>query len=285
MDDYAAARFLLAAKFDTGRAVKNMRDYLAWRRAIPGPNQPPNEWLNGSAVIVPFEDRFGRPVVVLRLRYIFPGQVPEDLFERGFCATLDAVMGHLLARRAAGADLAENPLDQYVCWIDTEGASMKNFSSTAVKMMQRMATTRYAERVAKMYVLSPGVAVRTIWGTVKRMLLERTQNNIRMVPAGEVFAVLHDLLGPEAPQLLPPAYGGQARPWPAPAEARSLEDKAGRLAAQAWRALGTAPSWDMGCAAQTHDNAAQQPRRPRSASSDSGTPTCSPCFAWFRLGT
>merc|ERR1719277_2352269 len=135
-------------------------------------------------------------------------------------------------------------------------------------MMQRMATTRYAERVAKMYVLSPSIGVRTVWGMVKPMLLERTQRNIQMVPAAEVSSTLHDLLGPAAPQMLPPAYGGLARPWPTPAEASSLEEKAGTLAAQAWRLLGTAPSWDVGPCSGESDAAgsdAEQPRRRRSS--------------------
>ena len=67
-----------------------------------------------------------------------------------FCAMLDAVAAHCLSKRAKGDALPHNQLDQYVCVIDAEGASRKNFSLPAMKMMQRMATTRYAERVAKM---------------------------------------------------------------------------------------------------------------------------------------
>lgn len=171
----------------------------------------------------PLEDRFGRPVVVLRAQHL-PGTMDLETFEQGFCATLDAVIAHVLARRAAGDPLEGNPLDQYVCLVDTEGASRNNFSLQAVKMMQRMATTRYAERVAKIYVLSPNMVVRTVWGMVKPLLLERTQRNILMVPAGEVAPVLRQLMGDRFEQVLPPGYGGRAPAWPTPQQAETLED-------------------------------------------------------------
>merc|ERR1712004_831041 len=116
---------------------------MAWRRQIPGCVAPPSMWLDSGAVLVPFADRFGRPVVVIRARYLEPGKIPLDVLERGFCATLDAVIGHLLLQRRDGNALEKNLLDQYVCCIDSRGAGRRTFSFAAMKMMQRLATARY----------------------------------------------------------------------------------------------------------------------------------------------
>lgn len=294
IDDYAAGRFLLAAKFDTCKAVCNLQEYLSWRQRMATVMAPPPAWLDSGAIHVPFEDRFGRPVVVIRARYFNSGVYQNDVFEQGFCATLDAVIGHLLRQRRNNQSSTGNLLDQYICWIDTSGTGRRNFSLPAVKTMQRLATTRYAERVVKMYVLHPGLTVRTLWGLVKPMLLERTQGNIQMVATADVPQVLRDLMGSDAVDRLPQEYGGSADNWPAPSDARTLEEKAGVLAADAWRMMGAAPAWDS----IAHTNTQMPGGRETLSIAESaavtvaartwrgagvlGTTACSPCFAWIR---
>lgn len=275
-DDYAVGRFLLSAKYAPEKAAQNIKDYIAWRHEISGGLQPPEEWLDTAAVLMPFEDRHGRPMVIIRVKYMDPKTVDMALFEQGFCATLDAVIQHCSAKRAAGEACLENPLDQYVCCIDTAGAGYSNFSLDAVKVMQRMATTRYAERVAKMYLLNSSFVVRTVWGTVKPLLLKRTQGNIIPVEPAKVNSTLRELLGDNADALLPSEYGGSAKPWPGPSEAKSLEDKAGALGAKAWIALGTAPAWATG-EDHSQDN---RPALARGASVRAAPR--SGCFSWCK---
>jgi len=244
VDDYLLARFLLAAKFEVPKAAEYLNGYLDWRKQQGGPVIPPRQWINMAAVLVPFQDKVGRPVVVLRLRHLSPSTVPLDLFELGFCATLDAVIAHYLSMRLQGTALSGSrepgvALEQYACVIDATGATQKNFALPALKMMQRMATTRYPERVGNIYVLGANLGVRTLWRMVRPLLLERTQGNINIIGAADVPKTFAELVGPRAVDLLPPEYGGRAPPWPSPMEAVTLEEKAGPLAAQAWRWLGS----------------------------------------------
>lgn len=286
IDDHALCKFLLAAKFDERKAVETLRKYILWRKEVPGSLKPPQEWLDLAAAIVPFEDKNGRPVVFIRMQHMLPDQLPIELIEQGYCATLDAIMGHTLAKRAAGTSSSKNPLEQYCAVIDVSDTKRANFSLAVVKMMQRVATNRYCERVGTMYVLSPSRIVQFLWNGVKPLLLERTQNNIKMIPTAEVHSTMRDLMGDRV-QELPQEYGGSAPNFPTPGQARSLEDKAGVLAASAWRSLGTNPDWDKGTASSA--GSAQRQGVAAVAAGATGprsggglqTPSCSSCFSFL----
>ena len=92
VDDYAAARFLLAAKFNTALATQYIREYLQWRVRIQGCCKPPEQWLDMGAVVAPFEDRLGRPVVVMRCKHLVAQDVPLEVMEQGFSMNIIIIM-------------------------------------------------------------------------------------------------------------------------------------------------------------------------------------------------
>lgn len=289
IDDYTIGRFLLAGKFDEQKALSNLRNYIAWRREGNGVVTPPTEWLDAGPVVVPFEDKNGRPVVIFRARYFEPTKQPMETLERGYCSTLDAVVGHMLRQRREGKDNPDNPLEQYTIWIDVQGASRSNFALEGLKMMQRVATQKYCERSGKMYVLGANLVVRMLWKTVKGLLLERTQKNINLIAAEDVPRVLREMMGDRTHEL-PTEYGGSAPAFLEPRLCKTLEEKAGLIAATAWRDLGAAPEWDVDATpggSQGHHTPAQAltaasaARRQSRATGLSFIGACSPCFAWL----
>eukprot|EP00928_Gymnodinium_smaydae_P037103 TRINITY_DN25810_c1_g1_i1.p1 TRINITY_DN25810_c1_g1~~TRINITY_DN25810_c1_g1_i1.p1 ORF type:complete len:452 (-),score=47.72 TRINITY_DN25810_c1_g1_i1:457-1812(-) len=241
LDDRTIARFLVVAHMDSARAAANMASYVNWRYNIWQPSLPPHNWREACMVRVPFADSHGRPVLVMRVRLVNPKSLTPEEFEQGFCATLDANLAHNLARRVSQGQSCKdsNPFDQYVCVIDPSGSGWSNFSMPMVKTVQRLATTRYAEIVSKIYILGPGAMAKTAWSMVRPLLQERTQRNVVLVPRDNIHSFWRGLLGDEfAERELPPDYGGKGPAWPE--SSATLEGQIGALAAESMRFTGLA---------------------------------------------
>merc|ERR1719203_20773 len=102
-----------------------------------GAIKPSDLFIDSGVLTVPFEeDGHGRPVVLIRLRNLISDSMPLEVLESGFCATMDAIISHLLSKRAAGTDHPANPLDQYMALVDVRDASAKNFSLEHVKLIK-----------------------------------------------------------------------------------------------------------------------------------------------------
>jgi len=240
VDDPAAARALCAADFDPSVAAQYMVSYLDWRSQVRGAVSPPLTWLRWASVLIPFEDRFGRPVVVIRARCHEP-QTPQQtphLLERGYRATMDAVIAHCLAKRSSTISKS-NPLEQYVAFIDLREAGRRNFSLATIKMMKRESDTHYADRLANVYILFPNRMFQILWQVAQPLLHPRTQQKLQLIPAEQVPSFMRDMIG--KPEVVPSDYGGSAEPWPLPPGCRTLEHMGGELAANIWEEMGTAP--------------------------------------------
>eukprot|EP00440_Ansanella_granifera_P074787 gb/GFBE01081160.1/.p1 GENE.gb/GFBE01081160.1/~~gb/GFBE01081160.1/.p1 ORF type:complete len:531 (+),score=88.95 gb/GFBE01081160.1/:1-1593(+) len=241
LDDLFLSRHLIAADFDIARAAKLVQGYSSWRRELRGGVPPSLAWLKLGIACLPFEDVMGRPVILARARY-FDAALPAEQFKTFYRGIVDAVIAHLLLKRTG--ELSEtNPLEQYVLVLDVMGASRRNFAMSGVKVMVGESNTNYPDRLAQIFVLGVNMMVQGLWSMVSPMVHPRTRNKVTMANSNQTPALMRKLIG--RPELLPPEYGGTGPELPAPEDARSLEDQAGRLAADAWRTLGATRFLEM----------------------------------------
>jgi len=230
-----SSRALVATDFKATEASEITKSYVAWRCQNPGITVPMLAWINFAIVIVPFEDKFGRPVAISRLRSYHKG-LPLSLMTNGYRATADGVIAHLLRKRDVTPSRT-NPLEQWILCIDCEGIGWSNFSIEVVKMFISESKHRYMDRIAAIYMLNPPSIWGLMWSMMRPMLAPRTLRKIKLVPAAQVSATMCDLMGARADELLPKSYGGSARPIPPPGQGVTLEEKVGGLLAETWMSL------------------------------------------------
>lgn len=236
LDIVWAARALVATDFDVERASDLMREYAGWRGSNPGLTKPVQAWLDFAIVIVPFEDRHGRPVALSRLQAYHSG-LPLEQMTNGYRATADGVIAHLVLNRGLTISRT-NPLEQWILCIDCQGAGWQNFSMEYVRMFVQESKHRYMERISVIYLLNPPAAWRLMWSIMTPILHPRTLRKIRLVHSAKVPETMCELLGDKADELLPPCYGGKAAPFAPPGKGKTLEEKVGTLLANTWRRIG-----------------------------------------------
>jgi len=236
IDDVLLCRTLVAKDFNVEKAFALVKGYLEWRVEVDGGVRPPDEWIATCHCSIPFEDRFGRPVVVVRSKYI-DGSMPAELLQKGYRATVDAVISHLLEKRSSTVS-GNNPLEQYVLCFESEGAGWSNFSPQIVKIMVAESNKHYPERLAGIFVLNSTHFVRSCFNMVSWMLHPRTVKKVQFLTQDKVAAFMQNLVDIDK---LPPEYGGHAPSWPGPDEAKSLNERMGPIMAGTYRRLGLAP--------------------------------------------
>jgi hypothetical protein len=269
IDEIWATRALIATDFNADAAATLATAYVRWRSDLSGLTLPDKSVVDKAIVIVPFTDRFGRPVAISRLRYVEPGKL--DLMTNHYRSVWDGIIAHLTLGRQADVSRT-NPLDQAVCCVDCEGMSFKNASMEYARMFLREGSERYLERTSVMYILNPPFIFHTAFAMVEPLLHPRTKRKIQLVKKADVPRLMRGLVGEDrADSVLPPKFGGSAAPFPPPGEGRTLDEKVGAVLASTWCALGATTQGD----AQWNEGPVQQtePGRRRRG------PHCFSCFA------
>lgn len=252
LDDVALCARLIASGLEVQGAAQLVDAYAAYRSTTRGGVFPPSEWLRCGITFVPFEDRLGRPVIVIRPRYHVPGNI--DLFRAGLRTTLDAVKAHFLANRSDGFSQT-NPLEQYAMVWDFEGAGRKNLDWQAFHCTLEEGARHYPNMGSQIYVLNVSTPFRWVWGAASRLMHPRIRRKCLLISPADVPACMRRLARPE---LLPPAYGGTGRPWPGPMEATTLEDQVGELVANVWRRQGVVPAGAKPSRTEVDEHTAEQ---------------------------
>jgi hypothetical protein len=237
IDDVFFSRMLIATDFDLQKARALAMKYIRYREVQGGGVVPPPAWINLGLVTIPFEDRHGRPVVLVRIRFHDPKTQPPSLVEAGLRTTLDSLIAHLLFNRTA--EISEsNPLEQYVLIIDAEGATSRNFSLQTLKTMIRESSSRYPDRVAQIGILGVNNTVSMVFGMASKFLHPRTKKKVHCVRRSEVQDFMRKLVNPE---LLPVEYGGSGPTMPLPSHCCDLSGSVGSILASVWDRLGVDP--------------------------------------------
>lgn len=239
LDDPYLARTLVATDFNVQNSAAIIEKYLAYRREVGGGVVPPREILRKCIFALPFVDVLGRPVLYIWARNI-DTRMPLPLYEAGFRATMDAIICFFLHKRTtAQGNFGErqNALEQYVVVIDTEGAGWNNVSLDFLRMMVRETTVNYPDRLQEVVVLGASQKIKAIWRVAEPLVHPRTRKKVRLISKADVNAAMQRMVPHES---LPSTWGGAAPPLALPQsqEVTSLEDRAGRLAAETWRRLG-----------------------------------------------
>jgi len=257
LDDPLLGQCLMASDFDVARASELVKAYCTFRGQLGGAVAPPPETLRMGAILLPCEDRLGRPVLFMRGKYFDPS-VPLDVFQRSFRAYMDAIAIHLWSRRPDATDT--NQLEQYVCVIDTEGAGWANASLDVLKMMVKETNTFYPDRLQQVVVLGVTGTVRAMWRVAAPVVHPRTRKKVKLVGIADVRSTMQQLLSPNC---LPSTYGGTAPPLLPPDQAVDLDARVGALAARIWRHhVEVAGASDHTGLAFTRATASAESRRP-----------------------
>lgn len=238
IDYLIACRALLSKDFDVNEAQELVSNYVAWRREIGGLTPPPIPWLERAICLVPFEDRFGRPVIFIRCRQFKPRETSIEVLQQGYRATLDSIRFHLASARGTTMS-PTNPLEQFVVMLDVQATGLNNFSVEAMKMIVRESDAHYNDLLSQFFVLFPNSVFQFFWKVVSPLLHDRTKRKIRLIPEAEVPQLISSLVA--KPELVPREFGGEAPNWPLPESCVTLQDMGGALAAAAWREAGLAP--------------------------------------------
>lgn len=242
IDDTLFGRFLCATNFDVPQAAASIQAYLSFRRGTRGGVSPVfDKLMRGGAVLIPFADLCGRPVLVIRAASL-DMTLPLEVFQRRFRASMDAIAVHLQRQRGKGQALSLNPLEQFLCIIDAEGAGWSNFSIPVLKMMVTEANVNFPERLQELLILGSSATIRAIWRVASSLLDSRTRRKVRLLARSEEAAALQVRV---AREFLPPAYGGSGPSFKPAGEATNLEEAAGVVAASAWEVAGAVPSVEV----------------------------------------
>jgi len=193
--------------------------------------------LDRDLISVPFEDRLGRPVVVVKVRNLDPRMAPKS-FLRFYRAILDVVVAHCLHKRKKKI-CPTNPMEQYLLLIDMEGAGWSNFSKQLLQIMTGESNSNYPDRLSQVYVLGCNATVLAIWQVAQPIMHERTRRKVQLVSSADVKKIMCELVDLE---LLPPRLGGTA--LARSSGAQTVAEKAGHVAAAVWRRYGITPTME-----------------------------------------
>lgn len=233
LDDIMLCRLLIAKDFNVEMAFALAKKYLDYRLEVDGGVRPPAALIASGMVIIPFEDRYGRPVVVVRAKYI-DNQMSQEFMQSGYRAIVDCVIAHLLHKRCSQVNGA-NPLEQYVLVWESEGAGWSNFTTQIAKTMVKESNSHYPERLAQILILNCTHFVRLCFQMVSPMLHPRTVKKTKLITSDKVAGVMQSLVEPEK---LPIEYGGSAPSWSSPIAARNMTERMGAVVAATHRRLG-----------------------------------------------
>jgi hypothetical protein len=230
LDDVLLGRLLIASNFQVLDAMKLVRNYVDFRKmhgafVMPGP-----ETMSNGSFMMPFEDHRGRPVLLVRGKYLDP-KVPVHIVKEYFRGMMDAMTLHFLRNRSGLSE--ENPLEQYICVFDTEGCGWSNYSLNTVKVFVQESALYCPEKLQEVVVLGASSFSRAIWKCVSPVLHPRTRQKVTMVASKDVATTMRRLVPLNK---LPVKYGGEATLLPSPQEGQflGLEGRAGAIAAAAW---------------------------------------------------
>lgn len=232
LDDALLGRLLVACDFCVAKAAYLVRQYVSFREGMGGGVPPPLDTLRAGAFLVPFMDNRGRPVLLVRGRF-FDASTDVGEVQRCFRSLMDVVVLELVARRTGSHNISpKNPLEQYVCVIETEGCGWSNMSMPVLKMLVRETNVFFPDRLQEIIVLGAAASIRAIWRLASPLVHPRTQRKVQLVGRHDVKKVMQRLVPLSQ---LPPEYGGEGAPLADPSEGGDIESCAGAIAASAWR--------------------------------------------------
>lgn len=234
LDDVLFGRLLIAKDFEVRQAADLVRAYVDFRKELGGSVAPAMEVLRTGAFLLPFEDRRGRPVMFIRARYFDP-TLPLHLVQKTFRAFMDAMILYFLRRRRSRL-CERNPLEQYVCVIETEGAGWANVATSVLKMLVNETNLYYPDRLQEVIVMGVNTTIRAIWSVASNLVHPRTRKKVSLVAWSAAQATMERLVAREH---LPSTYGGDAPAFQKPEDSESLglEARVGAIAAGAWQYL------------------------------------------------
>jgi len=234
-------RILIARDFNVAKCTELVKEYVGFRVDMGGAIPPLPRILATGAFFLPFEDKRGRPVLFVRARYLDP-TVPINQMQQNFRSFMDAIILHFLRKRSGIAGAANtNPMEQYLCIVDTEGAGWSNVALSVIKMLVRETNFYYPDRLQEVLVLGVNSTVQGIWRMAAPLVHPRTRKKVSLIANQDAPGRLLALIDRE---VLPAHWGGEAPEFglPMEAEGSDLASRVGTIAAAAWRHLGGTPA-------------------------------------------
>jgi len=183
--------------------------------------------------------------------------MPVEHYQKVFRSFMDTIIAYFVHKRSPDGQVSQtNPLEQYVCIIETEGAGWKNASLAFLRMLVQETNVYYPDRLQEVIVLGVSTTIKAIWRVASPVVHPRTRKKVRLLSHSEIRPAMQKLV---AAEVLPSIYGGRAPPSPN----GTIEASIGALAAATWKRL------DFGLCSQaaTEEREAKERKRQLQASS------------------
>nr|BAN65638.1 conserved hypothetical protein [Babesia bovis] len=173
-----------------------MRENLQWRKdTLPIARHEIAGVLSRGIIYVHGRDRCMRPIVVLQLSRV--GKTAHDAVLRCIFFMLEVTIHKLLI---------PGTIEQWKVIVDMSGTNLLGMQVSLIKQIARALTGNYRGRLSQMFLINAPYIISGIWGIVKNVLPEATQEKIQISSGRNTKKLLENM----DPSQLEKRFGGKA---------------------------------------------------------------------------
>ncbi|GIX64058.1 CRAL/TRIO domain-containing protein, putative [Babesia caballi] len=195
-DDGYLLRCLIGNNFKYPATIDDMKEHLQWRKTtLPVSRSEIEDVMAKGIVYIHGRDRCMRPVVVLQLRKVSNNQ--HDAVLRCVFFTLEVAIHRLMI---------PGRIEQWRVILDMNGTNLLGMQVTLMKQIARALTVNYRGRLSQMFVINAPYIISGLWGILKNVLPEVTQEKIQISSGKNTKKMLENM---DASQL-EKKFGGTA---------------------------------------------------------------------------
>ncbi|ORM40628.1 CRAL-TRIO domain-containing protein C3H8.02 [Babesia sp. Xinjiang] len=195
-DDGYLLRCLIGNNYRYQAALDDMKENLQWRKStLPIRRHEVEGVLSRGIIYVHGRDRCMRPVVVLQLSNV--GKCSHELVLRCIFFMLELTIRKLMI---------PGRIEQWRVIVDMNGTNLLGMQVTLIKQIARALTVNYRGRLSQMFLINAPYIISGLWGLVKNVLPEVTQEKIQISSGKNTKKLLENM---DASQL-EKKFGGTA---------------------------------------------------------------------------
>ncbi|GBE61289.1 CRAL TRIO domain-containing protein, putative [Babesia ovata] len=195
-DDGYLLRCLIGNNYKYQAALDDMKENLQWRKATLPIHRSEIEGVLARGIIyIHGRDNCMRPIVVIQLRNV--AKVQPELVLRCIFFTLELAINKLMI---------PGRIEQWKVIIDMSGTNLLGLQVSLIKQICRALTVNYRGRLSQMFLINAPYIISGLWGLVKNVLPEVTQEKIQISSGRNTKKMLETV----DPSQLERKFGGEA---------------------------------------------------------------------------
>ncbi|GFE55801.1 CRAL TRIO domain-containing, putative [Babesia ovis] len=195
-DDGYLLRCLIGNNYKYQTALEDMKENLQWRKTtLPIQRHEVEGVISRGIIYVHGRDRCMRPVVVLQLSNV--GKTPHDAVLRCIFFMLEVTIHRLMV---------PGRVEQWKVIVDMNGTNLLGMQVSLIKQIARALTVNYRGRLSQMFLINAPYIISGLWGIVKNVLPEVTQEKIQISSGKNTKKLLENM----DPSQLEKKFGGKA---------------------------------------------------------------------------